>query len=251
VTSSNKYTNLIARVWPVPERKAEKLWFKINDAQWLKFLGAENIIYAVNQGNLRTIPENAAVELPPFMAEREMAGYRSIKAKTYVLNNIAHFDLVPGDAEKIAGPYLYAWNAYAARALKDLGVIRYFTSWEDDALNIRRLKFPLITTLFGRPVITRSRMLTKEHDYGTVVSEKKDIELEQVMEGGLSLLVPKLPVMLFSAKANLKSAGVSEFCLDLSYVAPDKKLLSDLLNGYATGRNFGTSSRFNFNRGVE
>ncbi|MEA3306688.1 MAG: peptidase U32 family protein, partial [Elusimicrobiota bacterium] len=172
--SSNQYTNLIARVWPKPERGVEKLWFKINDIQWLELLDSKNIIFAANQTNLWQIPQNVMVELPPFIPEREIGVYKRIDAKGYILNNIAHIDIAGENVERIAGPYLYVWNAYAAKTLKDLGVSKFFTSWEDDTLNIRRLKFPLIVNLFGKPVITRSRMLTKEQDYGAVVSDKKD-----------------------------------------------------------------------------
>lgn len=247
---SNQYTSLVSGMWPRQERQKERLWFKINNVAWLELLNSENIIFAVDQSNLWNVPGNVTVELPPFIAERETNSYRNIGAKGYVLNNIAHFDLVPEDAVKIAGPFLYTWNAYAARALTDLGASRFFTSWEDDTLNIRRLRFPLIVNLFGKPVITRSRMLTKEHDYGTVVSDKKDIELEQVMEGNLSILVSKVPVMLFNAKEKLTSLGINEFCLDLSYIKPSKQFLEELLAAYANNRNFDVSTKFNFKRGV-
>ncbi len=250
-TSLNQYTNLIARVWPNPKRKAEKLWFKINDIEWLKFLDSKNIIFSANQNNFRQIPENVVVELPPFIAEREINDYKHINAKSYVLNNIAHIDIAGENVEKIAGPYLYVWNAYTARTLTDLGISKFFTSWEDDTLNIRRLKFPLIINLFGKPVITRSRILTKAHDYGTVISDKKDIELDQIMEGNLSLLIPKIPVMLFNAKEKLKSIGINEFCLDLSYIKPDKKFLEELMGFYAANKNFEISTKFNFKKGVK
>ena len=248
---SNQYSNLLSRIWPKQEAQKEKLWFKINDAEWLPLLDSENIIFAVNQSNLWHIPDSVIVELPPFIAEREISGYKKIDAKGYVLNNIAHFDIVPENAEKIAGPFLYTWNAYSARALKDLGVSKFFTSWEDDFLNIKRLNFPLIVNLFGKPVVARSRMLTKEHDYGTVVSDKNDIELEQFMEGSLSVLVSKTPVMLFNAKEKLKHNGVNDFCLDLSYIEPDKKFLENLMDAYANNRNFEGSSKFNFKSGVK
>lgn len=246
----NQYTSLVARVWPKPEQ-SEKLWFRVSDAAWLKLLGPENIIFSVNQSTLRHIPENVAVELPPFIGERDLNGYREIAAKEYVLNNIAHFDIVPQNAVKMAGPFLYSWNAYTARALKDLGVSRFFTSWEDDIYNIRRMKFPVIVTLFGKPVVTRSRMMTGEHDHGTVVLDKSDIELDQCMEGNLNILVSKKPVMLFNAKGKLKSAGVNEFCVDLSHIKPDKKFLAELMDAYAANRNFQGATAFNFNRGVK
>lgn len=248
---TNQYTSLITRMWAKQEQQKEKLLFKVNDVAWLQLLDSENIIFAVNQTNIWHIPENVTIELPPFIAEREITNYKNIDAKGYVLNNISHFDIVPEHAEKTAGPFLYTWNAYAARSLKDLGIHKFFVSWEDDILNMRRLKFPLIVNLFGKPVITRSRMLTKEHNYGTVVSDKGDIELDQFMEGNLNILVSKTPVMLFNAKEKLKNSGVTEFCLDLSYIKPDKKFLKDLMDAYVNNKNFEGSSKFNFKRGVK
>jgi len=94
-------------------------------------------------------------------------------------------------------------------------------------------------------------MLTREHDYGRVASDKTDLELDQFMEGNLNILVSKKPVMLFNARAELKNAGINEFCLDLSYIKPDKKFLSELLAAYAVGINFKDSFAFNFRKGVK
>jgi hypothetical protein len=248
---SNQYTSLIARVWDNKPAEETTLWFKINDPDWIPLLNSKNIIFSVNQTNLWYIPEDVVVELPPFIAEREITDYKNIMAEKFVLNNISHFDIVPETAEKISGPFLYAWNGYSAKALKDLGVSKFFVSWEDDILNIRKLKFPLIVNLFGKPVLTRSRMLTKEQDYGTIVSDKKDIELEQLMEGSLSLLVPKKPVMIFNAKEKLKAAGVNDFCLDLSFIEPNEKFLANLMAAYQKNENFLDSVKFNFKQGVQ
>ena len=248
---SNQYTSLIARVWDNKPAEETTLWFKINDPDWIPLLNSKNIIFSVNQTNLWYIPEDVVVELPPFIAEREINDYKNIMAEKFVLNNISHFDIVPETAEKISGPFLYAWNGYSAKALKDLGVSKFFVSWEDDILNIRKLKFPLIVNLFGKPVLTRSRMLTKEHDYGTIMSDKKDIELEQLMEGSLSLLVTKKPVMIFNAKEKLKAAGVNDFCLDLSFIEPNEKFLANLMQAYQKNENFIDSVKFNFKQGVQ
>ena len=81
--------------------------------------------------------------------------------------------------------------------------------------------------------------------------DKKDIELEQVMEGNLSLLIPKTPIMLFNAKEKLRSIDINEFCIDLSYIKPDEKFLKELMSFYAAGKNFEISTKFNFKRGVK
>ncbi|MCP4481580.1 MAG: U32 family peptidase [bacterium] len=257
----NSYTSLIARVWDRELKslsRNETIWFKIDDPKWLDILqslslNSMNIIFSVNQGNLWHIPSNVIVELPPFILERELNDYKKIDAATFILNNISHFDLVPAVSEKIAGTFLYTWNAYSARGLRDLGVIKFFTSWEDDILNIKRLKFTRIVNLFGKPVITRSRMLTKDQDYGTVVSDKGDITLEQRLEGSLSILIPKNPIMIFNAKPKLKELGVNDFCLDLSFIKPNQDFLSKLLENYEMNKNFDDIplQRFNFKRGVK
>ena len=218
----------------------------------------ENTIFQIQQ---------IAIELPPFIAQREIQDSKNMVEyflangiEKFVLNNISQLGLFPAsdnkNVQKIAGNYLYTWNGYSSRALKEHGFEYFFTSFEDDFLNIRRmancgLDSRLLIPVFGYPVITRSRMLPKETDYGTVVSDKNDISLKQMVECGINILITEKPVMLFNAIDKLKITGIKNFVIDLSFVKPNSRVLDKIMQHFKDGKNFDDSIKFNFKKGVK
>jgi putative protease len=278
----NTYTSLIARLWQKNIQAKETIWAKIDHSGWLSILSdVKNfkcLILAINKSNFNSFKnelseltvesDKLAIELPPFIAQREIQDYKniityfmSLGVEKFILNNISQialFDSLTNSQfiTKIAGNYLYVWNGYSARALKEHGFEYFCSSYEDEFLNIRRLANcgldeRLIVPIFGYPVITRSRMLPKEAEYGIVISDKKDIELKQLVEYGMNILITKEPVMLFNAIDKLKLAGIKNFEIDLSFVDPNKKILDEIIQNFDERKNFENSLKFNFKRGIK
>ncbi|MFC1566826.1 peptidase U32 family protein [bacterium] len=273
--SSNAYTSLIARQWDEKIERGKNIWLKIDDLEWLKFVDEmkpEFIIFSVNKNNINLFLKCAskyefnmkkvAVELTPFISQRDVVEFKHACWKFYekgvnkfFLNNISHFKIVPDEAEKISGPWLYTMNAYSAKALKDYGVNKFTISWEHDVLNIARLcssnlRQYLMLNIFGYPQITRSRML-KETDYKKVISDKKDIVLQEHNEADMNILIPEKPVMIFNAIEKMFKFGIRNFIIDLSYVKPSKNFLNRLVENYVDGKNDTESFKFNFKRGLK
>ncbi len=264
---------MIARVWDksVLSQK-EYFWVKIDNVRWLDILkdvkDFSSIILSINKTNFYAfknyILENGLfdkkfiIELDPFINERDLKVYRefisffvSNKIKTFILNNISHLKLVPDDCKKIAGSFLYVWNAYAGLNLKERGIEYVFSSWEDDILNIRRMSnvgigSKIIVNMFGYPAIVRSRMLPRDLDYGVIVDDKNMMRFVQFVDGEMNILRLDRPVSLFNFRDKLKNFGVNNFCIDLSYVDVNKKFLLELLSNFYEQENFFDSFKFNF-----
>jgi putative protease len=275
---SNKYTALIARQWMLKDTApAEQLWVRIDDPGWFELIPEDiknlNIVLSLNRENIHnfketsdTVPfnrKNIVCELTPYIGQREIPGYQKIindmtasGINRWVLNNISQFGYfsTPG-IEKTAGHFLYMWNAFSARTLKDLGASYFVTSWEDDFLNIRKLgssglRKYLIVYLYGYPPVVRSRMLTKDTYAGDTFSQQ-DTGLKIVYESGSGILIPDKPVMLFNARKKLAGTGIRNFGIDLSYINPGQKIWKDIYGAYNKESNFPDSIKFNFKRTVK
>lgn len=275
---SNRYTALIARQWIIRDKYIpEHYWIKIDDPGWLDIIpgNANNFftVFSLKRENLHLFRKIAAetpsnrknilCELPPFISQRELPEYRQAideiiasGINRWVLNNISHFGFfrTPG-IEFTAGHFLYAWNAFSARALKDLGVTYFVTSWEDDFLNIRGLagsglRGYLVVYLYGYPPVARSRMVTKETHREGIYSDG-DIRFRLIQEEGSGVLIPVEPVMLFNAHDKILGLGVRNFGIDLSYLRPEKQFWKDIFSAYREQENFPASIKFNFKKLVK
>lgn len=282
---SNRYTALIARQWLEKKGEtAEHLWLRFDDPAWADILPLKDknttALLALNRENMHGFlalasggtsdgtmdPAAIAVELPPFIAQRELPEYRkavdqfsSLGVTRWVLNNISHFGFFPEGAEEkpefIAGHFLYTWNAYAARSMKDLGVKLFTASWEDDFLNLTALansglRGNLLFYLYGFPPVVRSRLLTKDiHPEGYYL--ERNILLRLAYEPGMGILVPDKPVMLFNTREKLATLGLRHFGIDLAFLKPAKDVWKDIYAGYTERENTLDSIKFNYKRSVK
>jgi hypothetical protein len=262
-----------------PQKKAgghSRLWVKCDDPAWLDILAVERerptpvlVLTRDNLHRLKQIVENGpfaaaavAVELTPYIGERELAEYnQAVTAllqagvRQWFLNNIAHFGFFSDGAEKCAGPFLYAWNSAAVRSFKEAGVRLFATSWEDDLPNIQALSAAagdvrFLTWLFGAPPLVRSRMLTKEACTGDTVTGAGGLDLKLVFDSGSGVLIPARPVVLFSQKEKLQRAGIFDHGIDLSFFAPDRNLWMAVRDACLGKKKLPEDFTFNFRRGI-
>ncbi len=272
-----KYPMILANQW---ERKrdaadTERLWLRIDDPAWAQMLPREksvDAVWSLNRDNIHAFlrlakdysTENVICELTPFIGQREFPDFRAAVSELlgagfsrWVLNNISQFKLFEEPPrELISGHFLYSWNAYAATALKELGVSRFVVSWEDDALNIKELcrlalRGHLAVYLYGHPPLARSRFITRAMCGGPPVEERPGLRFRKVFESGSGVVIPEVPVSLFNTRKKLSALGIETFGIDLSFIAPNEKRLKQLLRSYREGVNPDASFKFNYKRTVK
>jgi len=275
---SNKYASLIARQWINTDKSSSvQLRVRIDDPGWIALLPRNgqdlNVVLSLKKENIGIFKETCSgqffdcsstvCELLPYISQREISGYRQVidrliasGIKRWVLNNISQFGFFPSEGlELTAGHFLYTWNAFSARILKDLGTAYFVTSWEDDILNIRKLaeaglRSRLIVYLYGYPPVARSRMLSRD-TYSEGIYSEQDIKLRMIFESGAGVLIPDKPVMLFNMREKLTLSGIRNFGIDLSYIKPEKSIWENIYDAYQKKTNFPDSIKFNFKRTVK
>ncbi len=105
-----------------------------------------------------------------------------------------------------AGPGLMVLNSFAGELLAEKGAKSVTISLEADEVKIEELAsasaLPLSIYLFGRPKLMQSRNTIANN--GLVISEKRGLELNVVIERDLSVFYPKIPYRIpVPAFANL------------------------------------------------
>ena len=275
-----RYPDMIARQWLCKqENNQERLWVKIDNIDWLEILPLSSkeiipVLYISRENmyelkavsdTLHCFSSDFACELTPYISQKEMYSYTEVvnaisesNIKFWVLNNIAHFKIVPDNAQKVSGHFLYTANAFTCRVLKDMGTKYFVTSWEDDFLNIKRVALAgvrahLIVYLFGFPAIVRSRMIDTDYlaeAQGKIISRTND-SFTLKHESGSMVLLPSVPVMNFTAREKLASLGILNFGIDLCFTKPDKQKWKELFECYTNKKNLLLSAtKFNFKRGI-
>jgi len=272
-----RFQRLLANRWKRlrKEQRREQLWVRVDDPAWLDLLGEDVVpVLSLNADNLKGFlrsgspvlakPRRVLAELTPYIAPRETAVFREAAAELasrglsrWVLNNPGQFALFKEPPEElVAGPFLYAWNAYAAAAWQELGVRRFVFSWEDDMLNLRELcrlalRGSLAVYLYGCPPLARSRFLSREMSGGGLLEEKPGTRFRRVYESGSGVVLAESPFSIFTAREKLSSLGIDTFGIDLSHLSPERRTWETLLEHYRRGANPAGTFKFNFKRGVK
>lgn len=274
------YAAILANKWKRTQEEArtERLWLRIDTPGWLEMLPLQDantdLVLSLNRDNIHAFLKSAKdlsfprervlCEFTPYISQREFPDFRSaveeltaIGFSRWVLNNVSQFKLFKEPPQElVAGHFLYTWNAYAAAALKELGVSRFVLSWEDDILNIKELcrlalRGHLSVYLYGHPPLSRSRFMTRDMCDGTPLEERPGLRFKRVYESGSGMVIPEIPVALFNAREKLSALGIDTFGIDLSFIPPDKKQLKEILQSYHESSNPDASFKFNHKRTVK
>ncbi len=105
--------------------------------------------------------------------------------------------------------------------------------------------------LYGYTPLSRSRFMTREMCEGTPIEERPGLRFRRVYESGSGMVIPEMPVSLFNTRKKLAALGIDTFGIDLSFIAPEKKRLEEVLRSYREGVNPDDSFKFNYKRTVK
>lgn len=257
----NVHQPVLKQKTPLPE-----LFLRIDNFKWISFV--KNIPAAVvirlskhNLQNIKTLSgiDNYYIELPAYIEEQDLQPYlHNIEyvtakgCKNFFINNISHFYFFQKAKVNIyAGQFLYSLNSYSCEILSKLGIAAFASSWEDDLTNIALLsKFlngRMIVYLSGFPEIAVSKMGLPENTGTKNIKSNKD-EFKIITDGGDSILIPRFPVSLFNLKSNFVKLKINSFGIDLSYTAPNKNYLVQILKAFNGQAYISSDYKFNIER---
>lgn len=175
--------------------------------------------------------------------------------KTLVINNLAHFSLLRGrDLELIAGPWLYAFNLWAAAFLFDQGIKYLIPPQEISKQNLMRLAEELppkaimpITFSYPHLFKIRGDLSVKYGPTSFVDRDGSSYKLSGRRD--YTVLSPDKPFSIIDRVPFLKKEGFDKFILDLSCANPARGMFRDIAKAAADAVPLDDISRFNWKDG--
>jgi U32 family peptidase len=256
---------------PKDKNRDRRLFVKIDSYAWLPLLARPEIggvICAFDASDMhrlaqdmqaRTVLGRAAyIEPPPFIAEEDLGEWRRLVATLcsndafgLMCQNLSHVALEQG-VKRMRGDYLlWCMNRASQAAYAALGLSHVAYSLEDDSMNIRDIAsqqgmaylfthVPLFVSRI-KPALAAGSPITDRLGRTTIAREKN----------GLYYLLAEETVSLFNKREKFEELGVQTFCVDLSFIEPDGKVLDEILDCYAQEKKYPGSCMFNFKGGLK
>jgi len=256
---------------PVQANRDRRLFVKIDSFDWLPLVGAPDIggvicafdkedmlCLAADEAARKRLGRAAYIEPPPFIAEGELAEWQGIAREMCAGNafglmaaNLGHVSLAAGVARVRADFRLWCLNRAAQAAFRGLGMRHFAYSLEDDSMNIRDCASQNgMTYLFTHVPLFMSRMKPAVPP-GTYLADRLGRKTVTVHKHGLYYLLAEETVSLFHKRRRLEEMGIITFCIDLSFMEPDRKMFDEILDCYTNEKKFPGSCLFNFKGGLK
>jgi putative protease len=175
--------------------------------------------------------------------------------KTLVVNNLAHFSLLRGkELELIAGPWLYAFNLWAAAFLFDQRIKYLIPPQEISKQNLMRLaqELPprtLMPITFSYPHLFKIRGDLAQKYGPTSFVDRDGSSYKLNGRRDYTILSPDKPFSIIDRVPFLKKEGFDKFILDLSCANTTKGMFRDIAKAAANALPLDDSSRFNWKDG--
>jgi U32 family peptidase len=206
--------------------------------------------------------ENLVLWLDPFFPESdaewlsaELEYWIGRDQRLFVANNAGHLGLLRGKGlTVVAGPYLYAFNRWAASFLLDEGARFLVPPLEISKQDFQKVAevAPMsswMPIVFSYPALFRIRAdLASTYDFKTFTDrDGSAYELSSSGEG--SVVTPMKPFSIVDRIPFLQKDGVGRFILDFSSIKLTKPLYKQVMRAAEEGRLLPETGRFNWKEG--
>ncbi len=215
--------------------------------------------------------ENLIFWLDPFFPEGdaewlipELEYWMGREQRAFVANNPGHLALLRGKTVQgrkgpegltvIAGPYLYAFNRWAASFLFGEGARFLVPPLEISKQDFQKVAEAVppaswMPVAFSYPALFRIRAdLAARYDF-TGFTDRDGSAYELMSSGDGSVVTPMKPFSLLDRIPFLQKEGVGKFILDFSSVKLTKPLYKQVMRAAQEGRVLPETGRFNWKEG--
>lgn len=212
--------------------------------------------------------ESLVLWLDPYFPEGDSAwlgaelDYWISKGQTlFVANNIAHLGMLRGRkgpkgeaVSMVAGPWLYAFNPWAAAFVSDEGANFLVPPYEIGKQDFQKVAESLpaqafMPIVFSYPSLFRIRAdLAARYDF-KLFSDRDGSSYELHSGGDYSIVTPETAFSIVDRIPFLRKEGVSRFILDFSGIELQKSTYRQVMKAAVEGRVLEGTSRFNWKDG--
>jgi len=245
---------------------------RVQDLFTLQAVRPEKAILCFNRRNAelfarqeKTAPfrkKDLIFSLDPFFPEsdsdwltEQIEYFAGLGYKNWMANNVGHIPLLRNkDLNLIAGPYLYAFNAYSGSLIQNAGFQFAVPPFEISKQNLQRVSELMNTedwfiTVFAYPALFRIRAdLSKKYNF-RFFQDKENLGFELVSDQDGSVVIPGIPFSLTDRIAFLEKYGFQRFILDFSWINLKKPLYKEVMQSAQEGNPLPDTSRFNWKDG--
>lgn len=206
--------------------------------------------------------EQLVIWLEPFFPQadadwlaEEVDYWISQGQKTFIANNLGHLNLLKGKACAVAaGPWLYAFNAYAAAFLTANGADYIMPPLEISKQNLGKLTELLGAECFFPVVFAYPPLFTIRADMGRLYDfrffhDREGDDYELVNDQSGSVVIPAMPYSIVDRVPFLKKEGMGRFLLDFSFVDIKKPAYRRVMSAARDGIPLPETGRFNWKEG--
>ncbi|MCU0608895.1 MAG: U32 family peptidase [Chitinispirillaceae bacterium] len=249
----------------------DALWIKTDTVEWLDHLHGtpcQHLIFAgdcagieallADRSRFRIWKSRLVIAPPAFIPEDELDAWQNILSRCAdagitqgCCSNIGHASLFGKKFALISDSSMNILNSASQKALLKNGFVNFTYSIEDDYLNVKAsVSSEGIACLFARPQLFVSRIkpaVLQERDF--IDPEKNRFSVTE--KNNLFYCLPEKPFAITHRRNKLSEAGIHEFMLDLSFVAPDQDFIATLIDCYRQSERLPGSGVFNFKAGLK
>lgn len=175
--------------------------------------------------------------------------------KTFVVNNMAHINLLKGKKVNIiAGPYLYTFNRWAVSWFENLNIGSFITPLENSQDNLletwdKSVRDRVMVSVYAYPALFRMRFRVPE-SYDFLYFKDKEEKIFKVnsnIDG--TVVMPEAPFSIADRAEKLNSEGFKRILLDFSRTQVTRQELRMIFSAMAKKQPVPETSRFNWKDG--
>ncbi|MGD9202688.1 MAG: peptidase U32 family protein [Chitinispirillia bacterium] len=249
----------------------DQMYLRINTIEWLRYFTSISPSGVIIQCSIQDLKKLKArekilsnlapkliISLPPFIPQHTIPIWKKTIAELYhagiikwMCSQFGEKQLFPDRCEIFADYPLWCINRVTQNLLLNNGFSSYYFSPEDDILNLKAignqwglmplyLKVPLFVSRID-PALPDNTFLKEKQNYRYIIKKKF----------GLWYLLSEKPLCLTHRRDKLKSMGIKNFVLDLSFHTPQRKTLSTILSYYSNKTKVPDTSLFNHKAGLK
>lgn len=244
-----------ADMYPLQTQKPDYLIFPVTSGNIDEFLST------ISKTQFK--PDDVIIYMEPYFDENACNFWSSAAQKLvdrgfnkFMANNYGQLNVLRRfSAERIAGPYLYVFNSFAAAFLAEQHVRNFVSPLENNKRNLYQVQEHIknqniIVPIFAYPELFQIISRLDNHFHEKFLKDvQTDYEFSVEYGKEKITVLPEIPFSITDKVNDLKKRGFKKFFVDLTGMKVSKSLYREILQYISESRHMEQTCRFNWKDG--